>query len=396
MDKKRGISKVIVSIIIVSVIIIGSIAYWVYTNQKSNSPTNKIDVGSINVSITAGGSTFINPQMQAWIQKFTAKYPNIQVTYQSVGSGAGVNNFIKGIYDIGATDVPMPTNLWLNATAVKGEVITIPDIVGGVAIIFNIPNFNPTISGNLNLTAKVLAGIYLAQITYWDDPSIQSINPGFKFPHQKIVAVHRSDGSGTTFVFTLWLYLTSSQWHSSGVGYGYTINWPVDQMGGLGGKGSEGVTAYVKQTLYSIGYVEVQYAIANNIETAAVQNPNGKFILPTPETISRALESININNFPQPTKDWSNVTSLLLNSQDPNSYPIVTFSYLVVQKNFNDLNKAIGVYLFLSYIFTEGQKSTNIVSGYLPLPTNVQNYTISELKLISYNSQPVYQLIQSS
>jgi phosphate transport system substrate-binding protein len=364
--------------------------------MTGNNPSgSKINLNSINVSIIMGGSTFINPQMQAWIQKFSSKFPNILVTYQSVGSGAGVNNFISGTYDVGATDAPMPTELWQKATALKGSVITIPDIVGSEAIIFNIPGFDPSKNGNLNLTASILARIYLGQISYWDDPSIKSLNPGFNFPHQKITAVHRSDGSGTTFVFTVWLYLTSIEWKTSGVGYGYTVNWPVDKLGGLGGKGNEGVTAYVKQTEFSIGYVEVQYAIANNLETAAIENPSGKFVLPNSNSISLALLSLDITKFPQPTQDWSNITALLLNSQDPNSYPIVTFSYLVIQKNYSDLNKAAGIYAFLNYIFTEGQSNGNIVTGYLPLPTNVQNYVLNEIKLISYNSQPVYQLISS-
>jgi len=233
--------------------------YLLLGNQNNSPSSVKIDVSKISASLVLGGSTFINPQMQAWIQQFSSIYPNIAVTYQSVGSGAGVNNFIKGTYDIGATDVPMPTDLWRYATTVKGSVITIPDIVGGVAIIFNLPNFNSSKNGNLNLTADVLAGIYSGEIIYWDDSLIQSINPGFHFPHEKIVAVQRSDGSGTTFVFTLWLFKSSDIWVNSNIGYGYTVNWPVDKLGGLAGEGNGGVTAYVKQTSFSIGYVEVQY-----------------------------------------------------------------------------------------------------------------------------------------
>jgi len=391
--RNKALSKLVIAVIIAVIIIAGVSMYLLLGNQNNSPSSVKIDISKISASLVLGGSTFINPQMQAWIQQFSSIYPNIAVTYQAVGSGAGVNNFIKGTYDIGATDVPMPTDLWSNATTVKGSVITIPDIVGGVAIIFNLPNFNSSKNGNLNLTADVLAGIYSGNIIYWDDSLIQSINPGFNFPHEKIVAVHRSDGSGTTFVFTLWLFKSSNIWVNSNIGYGYTVNWPVDKLGGLAGKGSGGVTAYVKQTSFSIGYVEVQYAIANNLQTAAIRNPAGNYVLPTPQSVSLSLQSIDISKFPNATQDWSNITALLLNSPNPSSYPIVTFSYLVVQKNFNDQNKAIAIYVFLEFIFTTGQKQQNIINGYLPLPGNVQSFVLNELKLISFNNQPVYQLL---
>jgi phosphate transport system substrate-binding protein len=407
MRKMKAISNWLIAIIVIIFLVAGIVLYFYVKNgfqgntttsgsQSNTSSSNSIDVTKVSASLILGGSTFINPQMQAWIQTFSSKYPNIQVTYQSVGSGAGVNNFIKGTYDVGATDVPMPSQLWRNATNARGSVITIPDIVGGVAVIYNLPGFDSTKYGNLNLTADILSGIYLGKIQYWDDPSIKAVNPNYNFPHQRIVPVHRSDGSGTTFVFTLWLYQSSQQWKSSGVGYGYTINWPVDSMGALAGKGSDGVTAYVKQTPYSIGYVEIQYAIANNLSPAAIKNPSGNFILPTPSSVSIALSSLNISLFPKPTQDWSNLTPLLLNSESPNAYPIVTFSYLVIQENYSDLNKAIALYVFLNYIFTQGQSQGNVINGYLPLPDNVRQFVLNEIKLITYNGQQVYKMINQT
>jgi len=350
---------------------------------------------SISASIVAGGSTFVMPQMNSWIQDFEKVYPNIQVTYNGVGSGAGINNFRQGAYDIGATDVPIPSNLYANISQAKGGIIEIPDIVGAEGIIYNIPGFNQSEYGPLNLTADVLAKIYLGQIQYWDDPAIQQLNPHFKFPHQPIIVVHRSDASGTTYVFTLWLYKSSSAWRSSGVGYGFTVNWPVDQTGrGLGGKGNPGVTELVKSNAYSIGYVEFQYAIANNITMASVQNPStGQFLQPTTQTVLSAVSSVNLNSLPSPTSDISNMTGLLLNVNASGAYPIVTFSYLVIQKNYSDFNKAAAIYIFLHWVYTQGMNQSVILTGYLPLPTNVRQYVLNALNQITYNGQPVYTLL---
>jgi phosphate ABC transporter, phosphate-binding protein len=328
--------------------------------------------------------------MQVWIKGFQSKYPGIQVTYSAVGSGAGVNNFLQGAYDIGATDVPPPSNLYQQMTQKYGEILTIPDVVGAVDIIYNIPGF----TGTLNLTPDVIAKIYLGQIQYWDDPAIKALNPNFNFPHQKIIAVHRSDGSGTTFVFTYWLYISSGSWRSSNVSYGYTVNWPVDQLGnGLGGKGSDGVTAYVKQNPYSIGYVEAQYAIANNLTAAAVLNPStGEYVKPSEATIEIAVQNANLTQLPSSlTVDMSKYLSVFLNVKAHNAYPIVSFSWLVVKVNYNDESKAEAIYLFLKYIVTTGQ--TELPTGYLPLPSNIQQLVLENLKLISYNNKPVYTMV---
>jgi len=364
------------------------------TSTSSTSSTTSTSTTTappqISASIVAGGSTFVNPAMQVWIKDFQSKYPGIQMTYSVVGSGAGVNNFLQGAYDIGATDVPPPSNLYQQLTQKYGEILTIPDVVGAVDIIYNIPGF----TGTLNLTADVLAKIYLGQIQYWDDPAIKALNPNFNFPHQKIIAVHRSDGSGTTFVFTYWLYISSQSWRSSGVGYGFTVNWPVDQLGnGLGGKGSDGVTAYVKQNPYSIGYVEAQYAIANNLTAAAVLNPStGEYVKPSQASIETAVQNANLTQLPSSlTKDLSQYLSVFLNVKAHNAYPIVTFSWLVVKVNYSDESKAEAIYLFLKYMVTTGQ--TELPTGYLPLPSNIQQLVLENLKLISYNNMPVYTMV---
>jgi len=400
----KGISTWAAVAIVVVIIVAAAGIFFVMSSQGSHNSTTPSTTSTssstststtttppqISASIVAGGSTFVNPAMQVWIKGFQSKYPGIQVTYSAVGSGAGVNNFLQGAYDIGATDVPPPSNLYQQMTQKYGEILTIPDVVGAVDIIYNIPGF----TGTLNLTPDVIAKIYLGQIQYWDDPAIKALNPNFNFPHQKIIAVHRSDGSGTTFVFTYWLYISSGSWRSSNVSYGYTVNWPVDQLGnGLGGKGSDGVTAYVKQNPYSIGYVEAQYAIANNLTAAAVLNPStGEYVKPSEATIEIAVQNANLTQLPSSlTVDMSKYLSVFLNVKAHNAYPIVSFSWLVVKVNYNDESKAEAIYLFLKYIVTTGQ--TELPTGYLPLPSNIQQLVLENLKLISYNNKPVYTMV---
>ena len=407
----KAISKLAVAIIAIVVVIIAGVAGYFAMNQSSHQSTGAGQVSQtstaqstttsssaqtsttqplqVSASITAGGSTFVNPAMQVWTKDVQTMYPGIQVTYSAVGSGAGLNNFLQGVYDIGAADVPPTPSQYQQMVQKYGKILVVPDVVGAVDIIYNIPGFN----GVLNLTADVLAKIYLGQIQYWDDPEIQKLNPNFKFPHQKIIAVHRSDGSGTTFIFTYWLYISTSAWKNSGVGYGFTVNWPVDQLGnGLAGKGSDGVTQLVKQNAYSIGYVEAQYAIANNLGAANVQNPStGQFVYPTPDSIKVAVENANISAINDLTKDLSPYLGVFLNVKANNAYPIVTFSWLVVKTDYSDKNKAIAIYLFLKYIATKGQ--TELPTGYLPLPPNIQNLILQNLKQITYNGQPVYTMV---
>jgi len=363
------VGKIIIVGIVVLVIAV-AVTYVVWSMRGSAL------TGSGNsITIKAGGSTWINPQMQVWISDFSVLHPGISVTYDSVGSGTGVARFLQGIYDIAASDIPMPTQLYQNATNKYGGIITIPDSVGAVAFIYNIPNFR----GTLNLTADVIAGIYLGRIRYWDDPSIMNINPSYEFPHEPIVAVHRSDGSGTTFTLTLWFQKSSQAWRSGGVGYGYTVNWPVDSAGnGLGGKGNEGVAAYVKQYPWSIGYVELSYAVVNNLEVAAVQNPStGEFVAPTNNSISVALSSVDLTSLPSIMSDWYPHSDIFMNAAAHGAYPIVGASYLHVAANYNDCGKATAVYLFLKYILTRGQD--NLVKGYLPLPRALAQRLLSEL-----------------
>ncbi|MFP3282059.1 MAG: phosphate ABC transporter substrate-binding protein PstS, partial [Caldivirga sp.] len=358
--------------------------------SKATTTTSKVITTTslmVSATIRAGGSTWIQPQMEVWIRNFTSIYPSISITYDGVGSGTGVTRLLQGVYDIGASDVPMPTQLYENATKIYGKVVTIPDSIGAVAFIYNIPGFK----GTLNLTADIIAGIYTGKIQYWDDPNITAINPGFHFPHERIIAVHRSDGSGTTFTLTLWLQKSSEVWRSSSVGYGYVVNWPVDQLGtGLGGKGSAGVTAYVKQNPWSIGYVELNYAIVNNLSVAAVRNPaTGEFVIPS---LSSTLNAVNLTQLPSVLDNWYPYAGIFMNIKAQGAYPIVGGTYLHAPANYTDCNKAIAVYLFLKYILTQGQHE--LLTGYVPLPSAVAQKLVNELSNdMTCNGKPVANLI---
>jgi phosphate transport system substrate-binding protein len=381
---------VMLGIIVVIVVAIAAIAaYSLLKNPGHNKVTTTTGL-MVSATIKAGGSTWINPQMQVWIHNFTSMYPSISITYDSVGSGAGVTRLLQGVYDIGASDVPMPTQLYENATKIYGKVITIPDSMGAVALTYNIPGFK----GTLNLTADIIAGIYTGNIQYWDDPNITAINPGFHFSHERIIAVHRSDGSGTTFTFTLWLQKSSEVWRSSNVGYGYVVNWPVDELGtGLGGKGNEGVTAYVKQNLWSIGYVELNYAIVNNLSVAAVQNPaTGEFVIPSVNSILNALNAVNLTQLPSVLDNWYPYAGIFMNIKAQGAYPIVGASYLHAPANYTDCNKAVAIYLFLKHILTQGQNE--LVKGYISLPSAVTQKLVNELgNNIICNGKPAASLV---
>jgi len=386
---------VILGVVIVIVITVAVVASYplMFKNpgqSKATTTTSKVVTTTslmVSATIRAGGSTWIYPQMEVWIRNFTSIYPSISITYDSVGSGTGVTRLLQGVYDIGASDVPMPTQLYENATKIYGKVVTIPDSIGAVAFIYNIPGFK----GTLNLTADIIAGIYTGKIQYWDDPNITAINPGFHFPHERIIAVHRSDGSGTTFTLTLWLQKSSEVWRSSSVGYGYVVNWPVDQLGtGLGGKGSAGVTAYVKQNPWSIGYVELNYAIVNNLSVAAVWNPaTGEFVIPS---LSSTLNAVNLTQLPSVLDNWYPYAGIFMNIKAQGAYPIVGGTYLHAPANYTDCNKAIAVYLFLKYILTQGQHE--LLTGYVPLPSAVAQKLVNELgNDMTCNGKPVANLV---
>src|SRR5213593_1783753 len=228
------------------------------------------------VKLTGAGATFPNIIYQDWMLSYNKAHPDVQLNYQSIGSGGGIRQFSDGTVDFGASDAPMTDSA---IAAIGGNVLHIPTVLGGVVPTYNLPELQET----LKFTPDVLADIFLGKVTKWSDARIAAANPGVKLPGEDIVVVHRSDGSGTSFIFTDYLSKVSPEWAQQ-VGKGTSVNWPV----GLGGKGNEGVTATVRQTPGAIAYVELGYAMINKLPAGAVRNKAGKFVAPTLESVTAA------------------------------------------------------------------------------------------------------------
>src|SRR6266496_445794 len=337
-------------------------------NSGSGTPSGQTCPSTSQLN--GGGSTFINPLFS----KMFSEYPNakcgVNVNYQSIGSGAGINDLLQGVVDFGATDAPM-TDAQL-AKSTKGLILHIPVTIGAVAISYNLSG----VSGHLNLTGTVIANIYLGAVKFWDDASITALNAGVSLPHQSINVVHRSDGSGTTGIFTHYLSTVSSQWQSK-VGAGTTVNWPT----GVGGKGNAGVAAQVKSTVGAIGYNELAYVLANNIQYAAVQNANGKAVLPSVGSARTAAQ--NISTVPPDLRFY------FVNAPGDGSYPITGFTWVVVYQNQSNTDKGKAVADMLWWVTHAGQQYATALN-YVPLPQNIVTLDEAKIKSMKCGSGPCY------
>lgn len=311
------------------------------------SNTGKLDLGG-NVSLTGAGASFPAPLYASWFTDLNKKYPNLQINYQSVGSGAGVEQFIKGTVDFGASDVAMKDE---EIQKVSRGVLLLPVTAGGIVLAYNLPGVT-----ELNLPRAVYTDIALGKIKTWNDPKIVAANPNAKLPNQPITFVHRSDGSGTTGIFTKHLATISPEWKSK-VGEGKTVNWPV----GVGGKGNEGVTAQIKQTEGSIGYIEYGYAKQNNISFATLENKAGKFVKYGDDSASKTLAAIKLPE---------NLRAFEPDPEGDDSYPIVSFSWIMAYKTYPEAAKGKAMEAAIEYALTEGQKIAGEL-GYIPLPQPV-------------------------
>jgi phosphate transport system substrate-binding protein len=301
--------------------------------------------------ITGAGSTFINPIMTKWAYDYKNS-TGTSINYQSVGSGAGINNLIDGTIDFAGSDAPMNAD---EKGRAKGPVIHLPAVIGAVAVAYNVNG----IGTGLGFGGPELADIFLGKIKYWDDPRIVARNPGKKLPHEVITIVHRSDGSGTTAIFTDYLSKVSADWKSQ-VGAGKTVNWPS----GIGGKGSAGVAGVLKEKDNSIGYVEFAYAQENKIPYAAIDNGSGKYTYPSAET---AMEAANSTEIP------ADMCTMITNA--PKGYPISGFSWLIV---YQKSQKPAELKKFLKYVLQKGQSDTAPL-WYAAVPNDVIS---REMKLI--------------
>jgi len=310
------------------------------------------------VQITGAGSTFVYPIVSRWSSEYE-KLTGVQVNYQSVGSGGGIQQFKEGTIDFGATDVAVSEEEEKTFTR---SFVQFPVVAGTEAIVYNLPG----ITQNLQLTPDVLTDIFLGKIKKWNDPRIARINPNVTLPDIDIVVVHRSDGSGTTYIFTDYLSTVSPEWAQK-VGRGKSVSWPV----GVGAKGNEGVTGQVKQLPGSIGYVELNYARQNNLTFAAIQNAAGKFVLPSQETGKAATRAV-VERLVQ------DVRSSAVNMPGEDSYPITGFVYVLLDKQPKDTAKAAELKKFFEWVLKDGQKMAAELD-YVPLADEVVQMSLQKL-----------------
>ena len=322
-------------------------------------------------TIIGAGSSFDNPLFSKQFSEYN-KSNGLKINYQSVGSGAGIAQLTAKTVDFGASDAPMNGK---QDSAVSGPVVHIPITAGAVAIAYNLPDVKDT----LQFTPGVLADIFLGKITKWNDPQIAAVNKGVKLPSTPIVVAHRSDGSGTTSIFTTYLSKVSDEWNTK-VGKGSSINWPT----GLGGKGSEGVGGLVKQTPGAIGYIELAYAVQNNMPYARVQNKAGKYISPSIPAVSAAA---NIQ-IPADTK------VSLTNTDAADGYPISGFSWVLLYKEqkYGDrsADRAAKLVKLISWMIHDGQQYSSALT-YAPLSSAAVNAGDAVLKTVTYDGKPILQ-----
>lgn len=336
--------------IIVLLAVSGLSLSWLAGCKKSGSSATE---GASGAQIIGAGSTFVYPIMTRWINTFQQGHAGLQINYQSIGSGGGIQQLKKGLVDFGASDAVLDDSQLKEMPAL----VQIPESAGPVCITYNLPDLNQP----LKLSSATLSGIYLGTIKTWQDAAIKKDNPGVVLPNTPVVVAHRSDGSGTTNIFTTYLTAVSPDWASK-VGKGISINWPV----GLGGKGSEGVTGIVKQTPGAIGYVELNYAETNNLPVALVRNKAGEWIKPTAESATAAIDAFSA----QLNKD-SRTPIVDPPATAKAAYPISGLTYLFVPKTGKDPNKQAQLKGFIQYVISDGQQFSNELH-YSKLPTSLQ------------------------
>jgi len=316
---------------------------------------------SAQMMINGAGATFPYPIYSKWFDEYAKVDPSVRFNYQSIGSGGGQKQILAQTVDFGASDGPMSDE---NLAKAPGKLLHIPTVAGADVVVYNLPG-NPA----LNLDGDTIAGIFLGQIKKWNDAKITGLNPGAKLPDQDIVVVHRSDGSGTTYIWTDYLSKISPEWKSK-VGTNTSVSWPT----GIGGKGNEGVAGQVKQTPGAIGYVELIYAIQNKMPYAEVKNAAGEFIKPTLESITAALATAQIPD---------DFRFSMTNAPGKDAYPICGATWLLVYQQQKDVSKGKKLVEFLNWAVKDGEKmATNL--DYAPLPENVQQRVLKRIAEIKY------------
>jgi phosphate transport system substrate-binding protein len=311
--------------------------------------------------LNGAGATFPYPMYSKWFSEYNKLHPDVQINYQSIGSGGGIRQVLNGTVDFGASDGPMSDEQLKEA---KTKILHIPTVLGAVVPAYNVSG----VSGEIKFTPEVLADIFLGKVSNWNNPAIAKANPGVKFPDQPIIVVHRSDGSGTTFIFTDYLSKVSKEWETT-VGKGTSVKWPV----GLGGKGNEGVAGQVRQLQGSVGYVELIYAVQNNIPYGSVKNAAGEFLKGSLEGVTEAAASVK--NMP------ADFRVSITNAPGKTAYPISSFTWMLVPVQSKDARKGQILVDFLNWMVADGQKMTTQLA-YAPLPENVAEKVKAAIKQV--------------
>ena len=312
-------------------------------------------------TLNGAGATFPNPMYQKWFSEYHKAHPDIQFNYQSIGSGGGIRQVLAQTVDFGASDGPMTDEQLAQA---KTKILHIPTVLGAVVPAYNVPG----VTGELKFTPEALAGIFLGKITTWNDPAIAKANPGVNLPNQTILVIHRSDGSGTTYIFTDYLSKVSPDWQS-GPGKGTSVKWPV----GLGGKGNEGVAGMIRQMQGGIGYIELIYAVQNKIDYGSVRNAAGVFVKASLDSVTAAAASAKS----MPADFRVSIT----NAPGKDAYPISSFTWLLIPEKSKEAAKGKILADFLTWMVDDGQKMTSELA-YAPLPENVATKVKGAIKLV--------------
>jgi phosphate transport system substrate-binding protein len=315
-----------------------------------------------DILINGAGATFPYPIYSKWFDVYAKENPGVHFNYQSIGSGAGIRMFGAKTVAFGASDAPMTDQ---QIAAVHGQVFHFPTVMGADVIAYHVPGFK----GTLRLTGPVIADIFMGKIKKWNDPAITALNPGSHLPDKDIVVCHRSDGSGTTYIFADYLSKVSPAW-AKDMGKSTSLTWPV----GLGGKGNEGVTALVEETPNSIGYIELIYALSNHIPFAKIRNRDGKWLMASLKGVTAAAAGA-ANNMP---KDFR---VSITEEPGPNAYPISSFTYLLIYPKYTDKTKGEAVKKFINWELHEGQKYAPALN-YAPLPPQVVKLEEAQLKKV--------------
>jgi phosphate transport system substrate-binding protein len=312
-------------------------------------------------TLNGAGATFPNPMYQKWFSEYHKAHPDIQFNYQSIGSGGGIRQVLAQTVDFGASDGPMTDEQLSQA---KTKILHIPTVMGAVVPAYNVPG----VSGELKFTPEALSGIFLGKITTWNDPAIAKANPGVNLPAQSIIVIHRSDGSGTTYIFTDYLSKVSSEWQN-GPGKGTSVKWPV----GLGGKGNEGVAGMIRQMQGGIGYIELIYAVQNKIDYGSVKNSSGAFVKASLDSVTAAAASAK--SMP------SDFRVSITNAPGKDAYPISSFTWLLIPERSKEAAKGKILADFLTWMVDDGQKMTADLT-YAPLPGNVAEKVKGAIKMV--------------